>query len=116
MSTIKICVSTIFIIALWSCENRKIHKEAPEFNEIVKNQKFVINLPEDHRQGATWNLSGGTESGVVERISDVWHGNEKGIYFNLKTLSVGETTLHFVKRMHTDTIDTKHFIIKVIDK
>jgi len=106
---------SVFAI-FYSCQSPKIHKEAPEINELVKNEKFVIILPEDHRQGATWKLQSGTETAVVERLSDVWHGNEKGIYFNLRALSVGETTLHFIKRMHTDTIDTKHFIIKVVDR
>lgn len=73
----------------------------------------MINLQEDHRTGANWQLQGDYNASVVQRVNEVWHGNEKGIYFNLRALAVGQTTLVFIKRKYTDTLDNKAFIIKI---
>jgi hypothetical protein len=108
----------IFLIffALIGCEAPKIDKEAPEINVLEKNKKFIINLPEDHRDGSNWQIQSGYNNSVIQRTGDVWHGNEKGIYFNFKTQSVGQATIHLLKRKYTDTLDNKYFIIKVEEK
>jgi predicted secreted protein len=98
---------------LGACGFPELKKEAPEVNEIAPDTKFTIILPEDHTTGYTWQLSQDYNESVVSQINEVWHGNEKGIYFNLSSLSAGQTTLTFVSRKYTDTADIKHFIVKI---
>ena len=103
------------IIGLISCGDTQASLESPQVNQIEKNTKFCIKLPETHDDGYTWQLKEDYNPSVVQRINEVWHGKKKGIYFHLKTRSMGETTLNFVKRNYTDTSDTKHFIIKIAE-
>ena len=98
------------------CQHIEIQAEAPVINKLPKNSPFLIILPEDHRTGYNWQLLQDYNTSVIQRINEVWHGNEKGIYFNLRTLAVGQTTLEFVKRKYTDTADYKAFIIKIEEK
>jgi predicted secreted protein len=92
---------------------KEISGEFPTVNEIPAGTKFRIILPEDHRTGYTWQLKDDYKPSVVQRINEVWHGNEKGLYFHLQALATGQTTLHFTNRNFTDTSDIKHFVIKV---
>jgi predicted secreted protein len=94
----------------------EIKKEAPETNEVKADSKFKIILPEDHTKGTTWQLQQNYDPQVIQQINEVWHGNEKGIYFNLKALTSGQTTLTFISRKYSDTLDIKHFIIKIANK
>lgn len=104
----------VFIgMLFWGCAGHVISKESPLVNVVPKNQKFTIILPEDHREGATWQLVEDYDHSVIRRLNEVWHGNEKGIYFNLETKTNGETVVRLVKRKYTDTIDNKRFIIIV---
>lgn len=98
-----------------SCNYPQLKKEAPEINEVKKNTKFYINLPENHTTGYLWQMSPDFDQNLIENLGPVWHGNEKGIYFNLKPRAVGQTTLNFVLRKYTDTSDVKNFIIKIVD-
>jgi len=93
----------------------EIKKEAPEINQVPKNSKFRIILPENHTNGYLWQLNNDYDQKVIEQLNEVWHGNEKGIYFNLKALSAGQTTLTFVSRKYTDTAEIKFFIVKIAD-
>lgn len=104
------------VLLFQNCEYSEIKKEMPDLNKVKANSKFSVRLPEDHRTGYTWQLKESYDARVVERINEVWHGNEKGIYFNLGALASGQTTLTFVARKHTDTSDIKHFIVKIADK
>lgn len=103
------------LILLGSCSFPQINKEAPETNEVVLNKKFRINLPEDHRTGFMWQLNQNFDKTKINNLGPVWHGNEKGIDFNLEATAIGQTTLTFVLRKHTDTSDVKNFIIKIVD-
>jgi predicted secreted protein len=108
----------IFIIGTLSllsvkCSLPQLKKEAPEINTITPNTKFVIVLPENHTTGYLWQLKQDYDQSLISQINEVWHGNEKGIYFNLKSLAHGQTTLTFVSRKYTDTADIKHFIVKI---
>lgn len=97
-----------------ACSPRSIEKECPHINELPANSKFRIILPEDHTTGYTWQLSQDYDRNAIAQINEVWHGNEKGIYFNLSALAAGQTTLTFISRKYTDTADIKCFIVKII--
>jgi predicted secreted protein len=112
---INICLSVCTLLFLSCCGFPQVSKEAPETNELPPNSKFTIILPENHTTGYIWQLSQNYNDQVVRQINEVWHGNEKGIYFNLQTLSAGQTTLNFVLRKYTDTSEVKSFIIKIAE-
>jgi predicted secreted protein len=101
------------LLLMAGCGFPRLNKEAPEINEVSPDTKFTIVLPEDHTTGYTWQLRQDYDKSVVSQVNEVWHGNAKGIYFNLHALSAGQTTLSFVSRKYTDTADTRHFIVKI---
>ncbi|MDX2174676.1 MAG: hypothetical protein SFY56_16345 [Bacteroidota bacterium] len=106
-----------FILSLYlllnSCSYKQIKNEAPAINNVKVNEKFRINLPEDHRTGSSWQLNNDYNKSLLKNLNVVWHGNEKGIDFNFQALSVGEVTLSLIKRKYVDTIDYKTFIVSV---
>lgn len=108
----------LFFSVLWLqfCSLAQITDESPKVNIIKKGAKFKINLPEDHSGGYLWQLSENYNRTLIENTGAVWHGQEKGIDFNLKALSVGQTTLSFVLRKYNDTINNKNFIVNIINK
>lgn len=105
-----------FLMIFQACSMIELKKESPEINHIPENTKFKIILPEDHRTGYIWQLQQNYDPTVIERINEVWHGNDKGVYFNLKSLASGQATLTFISRKYTDTADIKHFIVKIDGK
>jgi hypothetical protein len=100
---------------LHGCRYDEIKYEAPQVNTVEAGAKFRINLPEDHREGYLWQLRQDYDRGVVEQLNEAWHGNEKGIDFNMRGRGAGQTTLTFVQRKYRDTSDIKHFIVKIGD-
>ncbi len=98
---------------LTSCSLKEIKEESPKINEIYLNQKYKVNLPEEHSSGYIWQLSDTYDRKLIDNINTVWHGNEKGIDFNFNPLSVGQTTLTFLLRKYTDTSALKHFVVKI---
>jgi predicted secreted protein len=105
----------VVLCALQSCRPTAVNKESPGINEVQSGAKFRINLAEDHTTGYTWQLKDDFDHDIVERINEVWHGNEKGIDFNLRGRATGQTTLTFISRMYTDTGEIKQFIVKIAD-
>lgn len=103
----------VLLLCLSACGPNFIKSEAPAVNEIEVGQEFTINLPENHNDGYTWQLSNKFNSNLIQVKDGVWHGNEKGIYFNFKALKDGELRLDFVKRKYTDTSLVKCFIVKI---
>lgn len=103
---------SILLLINLSCSYKNINVEAPSINEIKINEKFKINLPENHTDGYTWQQTN-LQLNCLNSKGEVWHGNEKGIDFNYHALQVGVDTLFFVKRKYDDTLMTKKFIIKV---
>jgi hypothetical protein len=97
----------------FACQPQQLKNESPAVNQVKVSVKFMIVLPENHKNGELWTLAQDYNKQTVCQLSEVWHGNEKGIYFNLKAQAVGQTTLNFFKRKFSDTIDNKHFTIKV---
>jgi hypothetical protein len=109
----KLGLTMLVLVLFVGCNENVITNKSPMTNVVAKNHKFTIILPEDHRDGVTWQLKDDYDHSVIQRLNEVWHGNEKGIYFNLKAKETGKTMLNLVKRKYTDTVDTKHFIIIV---
>lgn len=109
--------SVLFILSIFtlfsSCSYKQIKNEAPSINTVKVNEKFRINLPEDHRTGSSWLLNNDYNKSLLNNLNVVWHGNEKGIDFNFKALSVGDVTLSLIKRKYVDTIDYKTFIVRI---
>lgn len=110
-------LKTVFFLSFFpfftKCNFTEVQKEAPEINNLKTNTKFVIKLPENHTTGYIWQLSPDFDKKTIENSNVVWHGNEKGVYFHFKSLSVGQTTLTFVNRKYTDTSDIKSFIVNI---
>lgn len=109
---------SIFIevfLCLVSCQVPQAKKEAPQINELNKETIFRINLPEDHNSGYIWQLNRNFNNAVLEELNAVWHGNEKGVDFNFRPLSKGQTTLNFVLTKYNDTLERKDFIVKIFD-
>lgn len=98
-----------------NCGYPEIKKQAPEINELSTNSKFSIHLPENHSTGYIWQMSDDYDKKLIKSLNVVWHGNEKGVYFNLSTLASGQTTLTFVSRKYTDTNSVKQFVVKIGD-
>jgi predicted secreted protein len=114
-NTLKFTFLVVITAFLSKCGYPEIKKEAPEVNQLKKGEKFTIILPEDHRTGYIWQLTPGFDEELVENTNVVWHGNEKGVYYNFKTLQKGQATLHFVNRKYTDTLNAKTFIITILE-
>jgi predicted secreted protein len=107
-------LTVCFAIFLFcSCRLPEIKEQSPAINSLKTEQKFRVNLPEDHRTGYTWQMTDDYDKNHIERLNEVWHGNEKGVDFNLKTLTTGQTTLTFVMRKFTDTSEIRHYIVKI---
>lgn len=104
------------ISCLQFCSLTPIKEESPKINSVENGSKFKINLPEDHSSGYIWQLSENYDKSLVKDLGAVWHGNKKGIDFNLKALSVGQTTLSFISRKYNDTADYKIFIVNIFNK
>jgi predicted secreted protein len=98
------------------CSLTQIKDESPKINLIKNGSKFRINLPENHSGGHLWQLIENYDKNLIENLGAVWHGEEKGIDFNLKALSTGQTTLSLVQRKYNDTISNKTFIVNIIGK
>lgn len=109
-------LALVMVVLFQKCSTIELNKELPAINEVAPDTKFRIILPENHTTGYIWQLNQDYDPSVIERINEVWHGNDKGIYFNLRSLAAGQTTLTFVSRKYTDTSDIKHFIVKIAGK
>src|SRR5688500_12149946 len=109
---VKYLISSFILLLFSKCNPLRVKMELPAINEVPAYTKFQIILPEDHTTGYMWQLKHDYDDRVIAPINEVWHGNEKGIYFNLKALASGQTTLTFVSRRYTDTSDIKRFIVK----
>lgn len=97
-----------------SCSNSKtVSLEAPQKNELKSGEEFTIQLPENHTTGYLWQLTKSYNSQTIDYLNSVWHGNDKGVYFNFKTLEKGTSELNFSLIKYKDTLEKKTFIINV---
>ncbi len=96
-----------------SCNYKKVDQTAPFVNPIESTEKFYIPLPENHTTGYMWQLSNQYDNSTIDYLGSVFHGNEKGVYFNFRGLKPGRTTLNFTLIKYQDTSDVKSFVIDV---
>lgn len=101
------------ITVLSSCGKTTVLKESPAVNLLKANESFRVVLPEDHTKGYTWVLDNAYDASVCKHENTVWHGPDKGVYFEFKALKTGTLNLKFLSRMYTDTADIKVFSIKI---
>ena len=108
-------IMLFLLFVLQACSYQTIDKESPSVNEIKTGEKFTIILPENHSEGYIWKLSEQRNNTTIEYTNAVWHGNDKGIYYNFKALKTGNDTLRFTQLKLKDTTRTTVFIVKVIE-
>lgn len=96
-----------------SCSFQQAKQEAPAENHFNGGEKFRITLPENHTTGYMWQMNNNYNNKVLDYYGSVFHGNEKGVDFNFKTLEKGKTTLNFALIKYRDTSVVKQFIIDV---
>lgn len=96
-----------------SCNYKKIDTPAPVINTVKAGEKFYIPLPEDHRTGYMWQLSNEYDRQTLDYLASVFHGNEKGVYFNFAGAKPGKTTLNFTLIKYQDTTETRSYVIEV---
>lgn len=102
------------MLACSSCANYT-EASAEKENTFEAGTKFNIILPENHQDGATWQLTDDHDKDVVKTVNAVWHGPDKGLYYTMQAGRAGQTTVHFFKRMHRDTLEHKNYVIRVIN-
>lgn len=111
MKTLSILL--LAILTLSGCAYEQARKEAPSENHFSRGEKFRITLPENHTTGYMWQLNNHYDTKVLDYYGSVFHGNEKGVDFNFKTLDKGKVTLNFALIKYHDTTEVKQFIIDV---
>jgi hypothetical protein len=104
-----------FLLVFCSCQLTELKKEAPGINSVKVGDRFRITLSENHSKGETWQLKRDENCQAFDYLGSVWHGAEKGVDFNLKSLSSGQYTLSFTKRNYQDSLDTKQYIVNITD-
>lgn len=106
-------LALFLLFILQACSYRVIDKEAPEINKVKKGEKFTIILPENHAENFIWRLKVKENSQVLKSINAVWHGNEKGIYYNFEALNKGSDSLLFTQMKMQETTGTAVFYFQV---
>lgn len=107
-------ISLILALVLTSCSDYEtISQESPRTNTVKSGQKFRIILPENHTTGYMWQISNSYDEKHIGYINSVWHGNEKGVYFNFVASEKGTATLNFTLIKYRDTSTVKSFIIDI---
>ncbi len=96
-----------------SCNYKKIDSPSPVINTVKSGEKFYIPLPENHTTGYMWQLSNEYDSKTLGYLSSVFHGNEKGVYFNFMGENPGKTTLNFTLVKYHDTTEVRSYVIEV---
>lgn len=86
---------------------------APFANTVKVGEKFYIPLPENHTTGYMWQLSNAYDTKTLDYLVSVFHGNEKGVYFNFMGIKPGKTTLNFTLIKYQDTSEVRSFVIHV---
>lgn len=98
-----------------SCSYNTIDGNKTNSVTVKLNEKFRINLAEDHSTGYTWQLNDTYDKKNVDHFNTVWEGNTKGVYFYFKAIKKGETVLSFTSRMYEDVNMVKEVKITVTD-
>lgn len=106
-------ILALFLFTLIGCSSQQIKNETPLINTINRGEKFRITLPENHTTGYMWLMNPKINNQVLDYYGSVFHGNEKGVDFNFKTLNKGQDTINFTLIKYRDTAEVKQFIINV---
>jgi len=105
--------SSLLFLFFISCSHHVIDKAPPAVNEVKKGEKFTIILPENHTENYFWKLKPGHDETVLDYLGGVWHGNEKGIYFNFTAKRSGIDTLKLTQYKMQDSIMSAVYIVRV---
>lgn len=107
----------VFIYALLfsSCAPQTIGYNDAQPAVVKLNEKFRINLPEDHRTGYTWQLNEHDKE-MLDHFNTVWEGNDNGVYFYFIAVKPGLTKLNFTSRKFTEINLIKEITVKIIDR
>lgn len=105
-------LSIVFFLN-YSCSYRTIKKEDTQPVILKVNEKFRINLPEDHRSGYTWQLSDNYNKQLIDYTNAVWEGNTNGIQFYFQAKQKGKTSIIFTSRKYVDTNEVKKFDLEI---
>ena len=100
-------------LAAFSCRYRQLKEPLPAVHEIEAGEKFRITVPENHTNGEWSTLHDNYDPKVVERLNEVWHGDEKGIDFNFRAKELGTSTLTIIRKRFQETLDTVNFSVKI---
>ena len=111
----EVAVVLFLLFVLQACSYHTIEQESPPINEIKAGEKFTIILPENHSEHFIWKLSEQRNSTVIEYVNAVWHGNDKGIYYNFKAVKTGTDTCHFTQLKLKDTTRLAEYIVKAVN-
>lgn len=103
----------IICILFMSCSNQKADKKAPLINNFNAGEKFSINLPENHITGYMWQLHTTYDNKILDYYGSAFKGNEEGVVFNFRALTIGKDTLNFALIKYRDTLEVKQFIIEI---
>ncbi len=109
----QLLLPTIFLL-LSSCSQKKVDKSFPQVNTFKMGEKFIVNLPENHSDGEAWKFDEDHHNAnILETGNAIWHGNEKGIYFNFTALKPGMDTLSFALNTYNKSSKFSRFVVEV---
>ncbi len=107
-------ICLLLCVIFFGCSNIKtIETPSPAIHKVKQGESFCIPLPENHTTGYLWQLSPSYNQETVDYINSVWHGNDKGVYFNFSAKAKGNCQLDFTLIKYHDTLEVKSFLIDV---
>jgi hypothetical protein len=103
------------LLVFISCNtDTRVDKTFPTLNTLKVGEKFMINLAESHAKGESWKFDEDHHNKTIcEPLTQVWHGEEKGIYMHFIAKKVGIDTLSFAKNEYTEQTTFTRFIVEV---
>lgn len=112
-SILNTLISLAILFLFQNCSYTEIKKPSPEINEIKQGENFMIILPENHNEQLMWKLDDKHNKNCIDYINSVFHGNEKGVYYNFQAIKNGQDTLNFALYKYNDVTKIISYIVKV---
>jgi predicted secreted protein len=109
----KLVFITSIAILFSSCSYHTVDGNSAQQIQVKSNEKFRINLPENHATGYTWQLNDTYDATIIDHINTVWEGNSNGVFFYFKSAKAGTTILNFTSRKYDDVNSIKEITITV---
>ncbi len=109
----KYIAAILFIALFFSCSYHTIEVNSKQTITLKLNEKFRINLPEDHTSGYTWQLNDTYDRSIIDHINTVWEGKSNGVFFYFKATKIGTTVLNFTSRKYDDINSVKEMTITI---